>query len=249
VTSDVMTLADGRRLHWHEFGDPDGAPVFYTSGTPTSGLSGGSYDGPARAAGLRWISPDKPGYGGSDYHGESGGGPFTLVAAHQLAKHVIVAALISTSGPYYPEVRADQKASVRLRSWFARNAPALLTVEIARIRRQLNTEAKRERLLSREMATTPEANHDCLRIEIDAVADALRPGTRAAVQEIVLTRRPWPFPLSEVSTPVHVWSGALDNRAPLAFARRITRELPDATLHVSESSGHDCGYDCRDEIV
>jgi pimeloyl-ACP methyl ester carboxylesterase len=271
-----MTLADGRRLHWHEFGDPDGAPVFYTSGTPTSGLSGGSYDGPARAAGLRWISPDKPGYGGSDYHrertvvswsddlaalaaqlgldqfalaGESGGGPFTLVAAHQLAKHVIVAALISTSGPYYPEVRADQKASVRLRSWFARNAPALLTVEIARIRRQLNTEAKRERLLSREMATTPEANHDCLRIEIDAVADALRPGTRAAVQEIVLTRRPWPFPLSEVSTPVHVWSGALDNRAPLAFARRITRELPDATLHVSESSGHDCGYDCRDEIV
>ena len=276
MTSDVMTLADGRRLRWYEFGDPDGAPVIYTPGTPVSGLGGGSYDGPARAAGLRWISPDKPGYGGSDYHrgrtvvswsddlaalaaqlgldqfalaGESGGGPFTLVAAHQLAKQVIVAALISTAGPYDPEVRADQKPSVRIRGWFARNAPAFNAIPIARMRWQLNSEAKRERLLRRDMATRPEAIHASLRIEIDAVTDALRQGTRAAVQETVLTRRPWPFPLSEVSTPVHVWSGALDNRAPLSFARRLARELPDATLHVSDSSGHDVGYYRSDEIV
>jgi pimeloyl-ACP methyl ester carboxylesterase len=271
-----MTLADGRRLRWHEFGDPDGAPVIYTPGTPVSGLIGGCYDGSARAAGLRWISPDKPGYGGSDYHrertvvswsddlaalaaqlgldqfalaGESGGGPFTLVAAHQLAKQVVVAGLISTAGPYDPEVRADQQASVRIRGWFARNAPAFNTVQIARMRWQLNSEAKRERLLRRDMATTPEAIHASLRIEIDAVTDALRQGTRAAVQEIVLTRRPWPFPLSEVSTPVHVWSGALDRKAPLAFARGLARELPEATLHVSDSSGHDVGYDRCDEIV
>jgi hypothetical protein len=30
VTSDVITLPDDRRLSWHEFGDPDGAPVLYT---------------------------------------------------------------------------------------------------------------------------------------------------------------------------------------------------------------------------
>jgi len=70
VTSDVITLPDGRRLSWHEFGDPDGAPVIYTAGTPVSGLGGACYDQTARAAGLRWISPDKPGYGGSGYHRE-----------------------------------------------------------------------------------------------------------------------------------------------------------------------------------
>jgi hypothetical protein len=32
-----------------------------------SGLGGASYAEAARAAGLRWISPEKPGYGGSDY--------------------------------------------------------------------------------------------------------------------------------------------------------------------------------------
>ena len=146
MTSDVMTLADGRRLRWHEFGDPGGLPVIYTAGTPVSGLGGGCYDAPARAAGLRWISPDKPGYGGSDFHrgrsvaswsddlaalagqlgldrfglaGESGGGPFTLVAAHLLADRVSVAALIATAGPYEPDVRDDQEATVRIRSWFA----------------------------------------------------------------------------------------------------------------------------------
>jgi pimeloyl-ACP methyl ester carboxylesterase len=70
MASGVMTLPDGRRLSWHEFGDPDGAPVIYTAGTPVSGLYGASYDETAQAAGLRWISPDKPGYGSSDYHRE-----------------------------------------------------------------------------------------------------------------------------------------------------------------------------------
>ncbi len=117
MTSDVITLADGRRLHWHEFGDPDGSPVLYTAGTPVSGLGGAAYDEAARAAGLRWVAPDKPGYGGSDYQrkrsvsgwaddltalaghlgldhfalaGESGGAPFTLTAAHSLADRVSV---------------------------------------------------------------------------------------------------------------------------------------------------------------
>ena len=60
-------LPDGRRLRWHEFGGKDGSPVIYTAGTPMSGLGGASYAEAARAAGLRWISPEKPGYGGSDY--------------------------------------------------------------------------------------------------------------------------------------------------------------------------------------
>lgn len=141
MTSGVMTLPDGRRLSWHEFGDPDGSPVIYTAGTPVSGLGGGSYDETARAAGLRWISPDKPGYGGSDYQrqrsltswaddlaalaghlgldrfalaGESGGGPFTLAAALRLAGRVSVAALIAGAGaPMGPAERAGQQARIR----------------------------------------------------------------------------------------------------------------------------------------
>ena len=276
MTSDVITLADGRRLRWHEFGDPDGSPVLYTAGTPVSGLGGAAYDEAARAAGLRWISPDKPGYGGSDYQrkrsvsgwaddltalaghlgldhfalaGESGGAPFTLTAAHQLADRVSVVALIASGGPIGPAERTGQKAPNRIMSWLARNAPALNTIQIAAMRREMTNPSRRERSLRRDMATAPEAAHAALRIEYEAVADALRPGTRATVQELVLLKRPWAFPLSEVKTPVHLWHGALDRNAPIAHARRLARELPDATLHVGDSSGHDIGHDRSGEIM
>jgi pimeloyl-ACP methyl ester carboxylesterase len=48
---------------------------------------------------------------------------------------------------------------------------------------------------------------------------------------------------------VHLWHGVLDTNAPIAIARRLEHELPDATLHVSDSSGHDIGHDRSDEIT
>ncbi|MFF5289442.1 alpha/beta fold hydrolase [Paractinoplanes globisporus] len=69
------------------------------------------------------------------------------------------------------------------------------------------------------------------------------------MQELALIKRGWTFPLSEVATPVHLWHGARDRNAPIAFARRLAQELPDATLHVSESSGHDVGVDCNGEVM
>jgi pimeloyl-ACP methyl ester carboxylesterase len=277
VTSDVITLPDGRRLRWHEFGDPDGSPVIYTAGTPVSGLGGASYDETAGAAGLRWISPDKPGYGGSDYHrersliswgddlaalaghldldrfalaGESGGGPFTLAAALRLASRVSVAALIAGAGaPMDPAERASQQARIRFYGWLARNVPALNAIPLTVMRWSLASPARRERSLRREMAATPEAKQAGLRIEFEAVADALRQGTRGAVQELAVSRPPWPFPISEIKTPVHLWHGARDTNAPIAIARRLARELPDATLHVSDSSGHDVGTDRSKEIM
>lgn len=276
MASGVMTLADGRRLRWHEFGDPDGSPVIYTAGTPVSGRYGGCYDQTARAAGLRWISPDKPGYGGSDYQrgrsligwaddlaalagqlgldrfalaGESGGGPFALAAAHRLAGRVSVVALIATGGPMSPAERAGQQARIRIYGWLARNAPALNTIPLMAMRWSLASPARLERSLRREMAAAPQARHAALRIEFEAVADALRPGTRGAVQEVALTKRPWPFPLSEVKTPVHLWHGALDTNAPIAIARRLAGELPDATLHVAGTSAHYVGLDHSGDIT
>jgi pimeloyl-ACP methyl ester carboxylesterase len=276
MASDVITLPDGRRLCWHEYGDPGGSSVIYTAGTPVSGLGGASYDRPARDAGLRWISPDKPGYGGSDYQrkrslaswaddltvladhlgldwfalaGESGGGPFTLAAGHALAGRVSVIALIASGGPIAPGEMNGMKARIRVMVWLARHAPALNTIQLAAMRRELVSPARQERSLQRELAATPEVARAALRIEYEAVTDALRPGTRAAVQELAITKRPWAFPLSEVKAPVHLWHGERDRNVPIAFARRLAAELPDATLHVSGSSGHDVGVDRSREIV
>jgi pimeloyl-ACP methyl ester carboxylesterase len=276
VRPDAITLPDGRRLSWREFGDPDGPPVIYTAGTPVSGLGGASYDRAARAAGLRWISPDKPGYGGSDYQrnrhllswaddlsaladhlsldqfalaGESGGGPWTLAAALLLADRTSVVALIASAGSSSRAERAGQQARIRVYEGLARHAPGLSAVPLTVMRWSLASPARRERSLRREMANTPEARHAELRIEFESVADALRPGTRGAVQELAVIRPPWPFSLTDVKTPVHLWHGARDSNAPIAIARRLASELPDATLHVSDSSDHGVGHDRSDEIA
>ena len=135
-------------------------------------------------------------------------------------------------------------------NWLARNAPALNTIRVAAMRRPLTNPQRRERALQSVMAAAPDAAHAAaVRIEFEAVADALRHGPRATVRELALIKRQWTFPLSEVKTPVHLWHGALDRNAPIAFARRLARELPDATLHVSDSSGHDVGFDRGGEVM
>jgi pimeloyl-ACP methyl ester carboxylesterase len=160
-----------------------------------------------------------------------------------------VVVLIASGGPISPAEMKGMKARIRVMVWLARHAPALNSVQVALMRRELVSPARRERSLQRDLAGAPQAARAALRIEYQAVADALGPGTRATVQELAITMRPWPFPLNEVKTPVHLWHGERDRHAPIAFARRLARELPDATLHVSDSSGHDVGADRSGEIA
>jgi pimeloyl-ACP methyl ester carboxylesterase len=59
------TLSDGRRLAYAEFGDPLGYPVLNCHGSFTGGLDIAVAGPVARQLGLRIVSPDRPGTGGS----------------------------------------------------------------------------------------------------------------------------------------------------------------------------------------
>jgi pimeloyl-ACP methyl ester carboxylesterase len=65
---ETIDLPDGRRLGYAEVGDPKGAPVLYFHGIPGSRLdfTAGRYDALLRAAGVRFIAVDRPGFGLSD---------------------------------------------------------------------------------------------------------------------------------------------------------------------------------------
>src|SRR5437762_8934780 len=65
VEHDVRT-PDGRNLHLYEAGDPAGQPVLVHHGTPGSGLLADTWARDAQTQGVRLISYDRPGYGGSD---------------------------------------------------------------------------------------------------------------------------------------------------------------------------------------
>lgn len=117
-----MHLADWRKITWREYGDPNGFPVLALHGTPGSRLKYRLAHNKAMQRGLRLITPDRWGYGGTDspkepslaafaddamalmlhcnaYRfsviGVSGGGPFAAALAARYSSNVARLALVA----------------------------------------------------------------------------------------------------------------------------------------------------------
>ncbi len=122
----VTELPDGRDLGWCELGDPSGVPVIAFHGTPGSRLQMAILDLPMQKAGVRFVCPDRPGYGLSTFQpsrrlldwphdvayladhieidrfalmGVSGGGPHAAACAAVLGDRVTALAIVSGVGP------------------------------------------------------------------------------------------------------------------------------------------------------
>src|SRR6266508_2190101 len=61
----ILEIQDGAVLAFEEYGDPTGVPVIFCHGWPSSCTMAQLTDEPARALGVRIISPDRPGISGS----------------------------------------------------------------------------------------------------------------------------------------------------------------------------------------
>jgi pimeloyl-ACP methyl ester carboxylesterase len=126
VTRTVRT-PDGRTLAVEDAGDPAGRPVLVHNGSPNSRRLYGPNVADAKARGLRLISYDRPGYGGSAPHpgrtvadcaadvraicaalgierlamwGISAGGPHALACAALLPGLVTAVASLASPAPY-----------------------------------------------------------------------------------------------------------------------------------------------------
>jgi pimeloyl-ACP methyl ester carboxylesterase len=122
----TVRAADGRRLSTQVSGDPDGSPIFLLHGTPGSRLGPRPRGAVLHRLGVRLISFDRPGYGGSDrlpgrrvadvaadvlaiadaYRlgkfavvGRSGGGPHALACAALLPDRMTRAAVLVGLAP------------------------------------------------------------------------------------------------------------------------------------------------------
>jgi pimeloyl-ACP methyl ester carboxylesterase len=118
---------DGRKLLVREGGVPDGVPVLFLHGTPGSSLQYEPHQLDAEAKGIRLLSYDRSGYGGSTRDrgrnvagcaadveavcdaleldrvcvwGISGGGPHALATAALLPERVAAVAALAPAAPY-----------------------------------------------------------------------------------------------------------------------------------------------------
>jgi pimeloyl-ACP methyl ester carboxylesterase len=127
LTAQVTTAGDGRSLMFAEWGDPEGQPIFNIHGTPSCRLNRHPNRELVRSTGVRLITYDRAGYGGSDRNhgrvvadcvadviaiadtlgldrfavsGTSGGGPHALAVAALLGDRVTRAACVVGVAPY-----------------------------------------------------------------------------------------------------------------------------------------------------
>lgn len=123
----ILKLRDGRSLAYTEHGDFAGKPVFFFHGNPGSRLMRHPDESIPRSVGARVITPDRPGYGLSDYlpgrrlvdfpddvaqladalglerfavFGVSAGGPYAAACAWKLPQRVTGAAVVSGPAPF-----------------------------------------------------------------------------------------------------------------------------------------------------
>jgi pimeloyl-ACP methyl ester carboxylesterase len=61
----MITLGDGRRLAYEVYGDPSGEPVLFQHGTGHSRLDRFPDESVTSALGVRPVTVDRPGVGGS----------------------------------------------------------------------------------------------------------------------------------------------------------------------------------------
>ena len=155
MAASIIKLSSGRNLGFSEYGDPEGVPLFFFHGWPSSGLQGEILHEPALELGVRVISPDRPGIGFSDFEpnrrlidwpavidelachlkfdrfhllGVSGGGPYALVTARAIPERILGTGIVC-GAPALSEVGKEGLLwAYKLAIWTERNLPFALTL-------------------------------------------------------------------------------------------------------------------------
>jgi pimeloyl-ACP methyl ester carboxylesterase len=241
-----------RRLHVYDVGD--GVPVFWHHGTPNLGLP----PEPLFRPGVRWVSYDRPGYGGSTavpgrsvgsaaadishiadslgisqfaVFGHSGGAPHALACAALLPDRVTAVVAGASLAPF------DASGL----SWFDGMVPSAEA--------SLRAAAAGRRAKERYEASGVE--YDMQFSEADlatlrgpwswfgkVVEPALANGPGPLIDDDLAYVTPWGFDPASIRVPVLLLHGDRDGINPPSHSQWLASRIPGAELRLTPGDGH-----------
>jgi len=270
TASHRITLPDGRALAVDEYGAPDGRPLLFIHGWPSAAVQGALLHHAARDLGLRVIAPSRPGLASSHPQagrtlrhwpqlvretaaalglerllilGVSGGGPYALAAAAELADLVEAVAVVCGAPPlielgsstgfnpayrsllaFYRQHRGAARWLFRLLHPLARRDPPqwLMTM----LRGSL-VAPDRETLADPEIA----------RLCSEGFRTAWGEYRDGVFEDAEIYAQPWGLALEDIRIPVRVWHGMEDRNFShllVGYAQRI----PGVELRILPDEGH-----------
>lgn len=256
-----LELSDGRRLHIYDTGAyiaGTSLVIFWHHGTPNLGEPPEPLLPAAGKRGIRWLSYDRPGYGGSTAHqgrdvasaaadvsaiadaldigpfavmGHSGGGAHALACGALLSERLIGAVSVSGLAPY----------GAQGLDWFAGMAPAGAA--------ELRAAAAGRAALMAYLTSSefdPElftpADHAALKGAwhwLGVISGrALEGGLGGMVDDDLAYVAPWGFDPAQVSVPVLIVQGGQDRIAPSSHGRWLARHIHSEELWLRPDDGH-----------
>jgi len=261
VTETDLELSDGNTLHVYDTGadDADGRlAVFWHHGTPNIGAPPEPLFAAAARLGIRWVSYDRPGYGGSTPYpgrnvasaaaytsriadalgidrfalmGHSGGAPHALACAALLPERVLGVVSMSGLAPFGAEGL----------DWFAGMAAS----GAAELRAAAEGRAALEDYLESsefdpEMFTP--ADHAALSGAWSwlnsVVGPAVEAGPGGLIDDDLAYVGPWGFDPAQVMAPVLLVHGGRDRVVPSSHSEWLARCCPSAELWLCPEDGH-----------
>lgn len=275
-TEGVLRLRDGRDLAWRLRGS-EGPVLLRIQGTPGSRIARDPDHATQDRLGVRYLTADRPGYGGStrkpgrriadladdyaqllDFHGlervavtgRSGGGPHALALAAAHPDRVSAVSIIVGAAPLV----ADEASCL-----VGINAEGYVLAEQGWDALHEFLEVMRTRLLEEGMAQVlADAPADDVEHMADPgwqresaadVAEALRQGAEGWTDESLALHADWDFEPSEIRASVVWWHGRGDLNAPFTAAERAVARVPGARLEVLAGEGHFATLAHTEEIL
>jgi pimeloyl-ACP methyl ester carboxylesterase len=259
---------DGRILAVEDAGDPGGRPVMVHAGTPGCRHLYGRTVADAAARGLRLISYDRPGYGGSTPQpgrnvadcasdarvicgalgidrlamwGLSGGGPPLLACAAFLPDLVTAAAALCSLAPRDAEGL----------DWMAGFGPE--AVDEVHLMLSDKTAARalfekgREELLAASptalaeqwAANIPPGDDPAFLVdEAISMQQAEAPGIEGSWDDCWTHLMPWGFDVGQISIPVLLMHGRLDKAVPFSHGEWLAAHIPGVEARFFDNEGH-----------
>jgi pimeloyl-ACP methyl ester carboxylesterase len=254
-----LDLGDARTLHAYDAGgDSERLAVFWHHGTPNIGAPPAPLFADTDRLGLRWVSYDRPGYGGSTPQpgrdvasaatftaavadaldierfavmGHSGGAPHALACGARLPDRVVAVVSVAALAPFGAEGL----------DWFAGMIPS----GVAALRAAADGRDAKERFEASGAEYDPEFTAADLSAFAGAwswfaavVGPAVTAGRGGAIDDDLAYVAPWGFAPDAVTVPTLLLHGDKDGIAPSAHSAWLARRCPDAELRRSPHDGH-----------
>ena len=258
VTELDVTLPDGRTLHAYDTGGDDLLAVVWHHGTPNIGAPPEPLFPAAARLGIRWVSYDRPGYGGSTTNpgrdvssaaadvaavadalgierfavmGHSGGGPHALACGALLAERVPAVVSMAGLAPFGAEGL----------DWF----DGMIDSGVMSLRAAAAGRAEKERYEASGAEYDPEFTEADLAVLAGewswlerVVGPALAAGPGGLIADDLAYVAPWGFDPAEVVAPTLFVHGGRDRIVPCTHGQWLAQQCPHAELRLSADDGH-----------